>query len=129
MIAVDTNILLRTIMRDDAKQAAAAEKLLGDEEFFVPSTVWLELEWALRSIFKLPAPAIQAAMRILLGMNRMHSDISGEVSAALDRYALGYDFADALHLALAGSCKRFATFDKALVKAARRETSIEVFSP
>ena len=129
MIAVDTNILVRVVIRDDLRQAERAEQLLGGEDFFVPASVWLELEWALRSIYRLPAPAIRSALRILLGMDRMHCDVADEVAAALDRHALGYDFADAFHIALSGKCKRFATFDKALIKAARNEKGIEVLSP
>jgi predicted nucleic-acid-binding protein len=50
MRAIDTNILVRALVRDDAVQSAKAEALLqGDEQLYVPVTVILELEWVLRS--------------------------------------------------------------------------------
>jgi predicted nucleic-acid-binding protein len=129
-IAVDTNILVRALMADDEQQTARAEKLLGTEEFFVPASVWLELEWVLRSVYGLPGAAIQEGLRKLLGMNRMNSDVAPAVLSALERHAKGFDFAGAFHLALCGECERLATFDKNFIKIAKRhETSIEVYTP
>ena len=48
MIALDTNVLARYLLNDDAAQAEAAEALLSSgERFFVPLTVWLDLVWVL----------------------------------------------------------------------------------
>ena len=49
MRAVDTNVLVRALVRDDAAQSAKAEEVLARDEVFVPVTVMLELEWVLRS--------------------------------------------------------------------------------
>lgn len=130
MIAVDTNILVRLLMSDDEGQSARAGKLLGSEDFFVPASVWLELEWVLRSVYKLPAAAIQEGFRKLLGLRRMNTDVAAAVLSALDRHEKGYDFADAFHLALCGDCARMATFDRNFIAIARRhETRVEVYAP
>ena len=48
MIALDTNVLVRLITRDDAAQAAAVDALLSTpgEVFFLPDLVLAELAWA-----------------------------------------------------------------------------------
>lgn len=55
MRAVDTNVLARYYLRDDAAQARVADRILSDGDVFVPKTVVLELEWVLRSIAEQPA--------------------------------------------------------------------------
>jgi hypothetical protein len=42
------------------------------------------------------------------------------LAAAVDAYARGLDFADALHLAHASFCARMLSFDRALVRRAGR---------
>jgi len=54
MAALDTNVLVRFLVQDDAAQLAATKKLFrrcvdADESLFVPVTVTLELESVLRS--------------------------------------------------------------------------------
>ena len=56
MPALDTNVLVRYLVQDDAAQFAAARRLIrrcvaDDATLFVPVTVVLELEWVLRSSF------------------------------------------------------------------------------
>ena len=56
MPAVDTNILVRFIVRDDALQLESVIRLMRQcvdcgELIFVPVTVLLELEWVLRARF------------------------------------------------------------------------------
>ena len=56
MAALDTNVLVRFLVQDDAKQGLLARELIRStlakgEPLFVPVTVMLELEWVLRSNF------------------------------------------------------------------------------
>jgi predicted nucleic acid-binding protein len=52
------------------------------------------------------------------------------VRVALAAYQDGTDFADALHVASSRQAKRFASFDRALIKASKRVAGlIEVFEP
>ena len=56
MPALDTNVLVRYVVRDDGAQLAAARRLIArciddGQSLFVPATVVLELEWVLRSNF------------------------------------------------------------------------------
>ena len=50
MIALDTNVLARFLLKDDAVQHRAAAALLaGAQEFTAPPTVLLELVWVLEA--------------------------------------------------------------------------------
>ena len=48
MIALDTNILVRVLTRDDPAQADLAAELMKSSDLFICKTVLLELEWVLR---------------------------------------------------------------------------------
>lgn len=48
MIAVDTNVLVRIVTRDDKGQARRAVRALRGKQLFVAKTVLLETEWVLR---------------------------------------------------------------------------------
>src|SRR5574337_813481 len=63
MAALDTNVLLRFLLQDDAAQAAAAKRLIraaaqAGDTLYVPLSVTLELEWVLRSRFKMTRAAV-----------------------------------------------------------------------
>jgi len=52
MIAVDTNVVVRFLVRDDPKQAARAAELIRDNQIWISKTVLLETEWVLRSLYR-----------------------------------------------------------------------------
>ena len=54
MRAVDTNILARFYLRDDAVQGRIASRVLAAGDVFIPKTVVLELEWVLRYVAEQP---------------------------------------------------------------------------
>jgi len=63
MAALDTNVLLRFLLQDDATQAEAARRLIraaseSGTSLYVPVSVALELEWVLRSRFKMDRAAV-----------------------------------------------------------------------
>ncbi len=121
MRAIDTNVLVRALVRDDPDQAARAEAVLGGHDIFVPVTVMLELEWVLRSRYAF-APTVIA--RALEGIAALGNVVLGErkaVLAAAARVAQGWDFADALHHALSEGCDDFATLDADLARRASRD--------
>lgn len=66
MPALDTNLLVRFLVQDDAVQGAAATRLiqgavLSGGTLFVPVTVLLALEWVLRSAFGFDKPTVMQA--------------------------------------------------------------------
>ena len=111
MRSIDTNVLVRALVRDDPAQAARAEAFLAEHDVFIPVTVMLELEWVLRSRYAF-APEVVA--RALEGIAALGNVVLGERSAVLaaaGKVAQGWDFADALHHALSAGCDDFATLD------------------
>jgi predicted nucleic-acid-binding protein len=128
MIAVDTNVLVRFLVRDDAKQAARAAALIQANEIWVCKTVLLETEWALRSLYGFSPESLAGALRSLAGLRTVFLEDELAVAKALDWLKEGLDFADALHLASAGDAKEFATFDGKLAKQVSRTTRLEAVS-
>jgi predicted nucleic-acid-binding protein len=121
LIALDTNILARYLLDDEPAQARAARRLLADAkaEYWIPVTVVLELAWVLRKA-DAPRSVVMARLRDLLSLRSVRVQNPDLVFQALRWAAQGMDLADALHLVLSGKAERFATFDEALVKQARK---------
>jgi predicted nucleic-acid-binding protein len=119
MIAVDTNVVVRRLVADDAAQARRATALFERGPVFIPVTVLLETEWVLRGAYALERTQINRLLHLLLGLPGVEMAEPEAVMRALERHAEGLDFADALHLALAGDAESFATFDRRLLRASK----------
>lgn len=125
MIAVDTNILARWILRDDEKQLPIAQRLLA-EPCWVSWTVLLELVWLLGSHGKLARAQIAEVLDVLLAMPTLHFDRPGRLEWAVGRYRNGADIADMLHIANSGEVTAFLSFEKRLPKKAGAKTPVPV---
>ena len=123
MRAVDTNVLVRALVQDDAAQGRRAQACLSAQPVYVPVTVTLELEWVLRSRYGYSPKAIADAMAKLATLENAVIGEQAAVVAAARKMRQGWDFADALHHALAAGCDDFATFDANLARRARRDGS------
>lgn len=120
MIALDTNLLARLLLGDDAAQHARVKALLRtDQVFTAPITVMLELVWVLEANDCTPAE-IERGLNLLLGLANFRPKQADALREALRGYAQGLDFADALHLALSAGDETFVSFDKALARKAAR---------
>ncbi len=120
MLAVDTNVLVRIVINDDPRQAIRARKLVAETDVWVSTTVLLETEWVLRSLYRFKPDEIAVALRMLVGLPRVSLQDMSLTVQALNWCEQGMDFADALHLGTADHCETFVTFDKGCVKAARK---------
>lgn len=118
MIALDTNVLVRVLVADNPEQVAVVRQLIADDTVFISRTVILETEWVLRARFKRTPTELLDFFRALLETDDTVIEAAAEVHNALDWYAQGADFADALHLAACGSALMH-TFDRNFCKAAR----------
>ncbi|HYN58740.1 MAG TPA: type II toxin-antitoxin system VapC family toxin [Rubrivivax sp.] len=118
MAALDTNVVLRLIVGDDAKQARAAEKLVAAERCSVAPSVLMECEWVLRAVYRLDPAVIAASFRDLLALQHIDALDPVLTQQALRGYRAGLDFADALHAAQRRDGERFATFDRQLARRA-----------
>jgi predicted nucleic-acid-binding protein len=119
VIALDTNVVVRFLTRDDPAQAIRARALIETGAAFVPRTVVLETEWVLRTIYRFERDAIAAGLMRLLRLPDVEVEDRPTVARALDWSGQGLDFADALHLASSAHAETFATFDGALQRKAR----------
>jgi len=54
MLAVDTNVVVRFLTRDDHVQAARARLIFDRETVLLLKSVLLEAEWVLRSVYHFP---------------------------------------------------------------------------
>lgn len=122
MIALDTNILVRVVAADDVRQTTTARALINSQSCFIPLTVTLELEWVLRSLYDSPREKIAHALGSLLDVPSLHFERENDVLSALELYRGGFDFADALHHTAAAACDAFVTFDRDLIKRAKRRS-------
>jgi predicted nucleic-acid-binding protein len=128
MLAVDTNVLVRYLIRDHPDQTARATKLVRSQAIWVSKTVLLETAWVLTKSYAYPPEKVAQAFRELLGLPTVSPEDDFTIVQALDWFERGIDFADALHLASSGFTMPFATFDEALVRKARRLTTPEIVS-
>lgn len=129
-IAVDTNVLLRMLLRDESAQSRHAVELARTARPFVTMTVLLETEWVLRSVARLPRKKINEHFQSLLETYEIDVERQDDVADALTAHRHGMDLADAMHLfGSTSQTDAFATFDKALVKIARtrfEDTKVEL---
>src|SRR5579863_109767 len=116
MFAIDTNVLVRYLVADDPQQSARARAVIEAEEVFVATTVLLEAEWVLRSVYAYAATELARAFRAFAGLPGVVIDDPAPVARALAWLEAGMDFADALHLAKAADCEAFLSFDKRLAR-------------
>ncbi len=117
MIAFDTNLLVRAVVADEPTQVAIVRDLVMQDIVFISRTVLLETEWVLRAVYKKSRTDMLEFFRALLAVDNTEVEDSSAVGLALDWYALGADFADAMHLAVCDSAVMH-TFDKDFCKAA-----------
>lgn len=124
MIGLDTNVLVRYVLQDDARQSPRASRLVeslsADEPGFVPVVTLVELAWVLGAGYKLPRAQLAAVLETLLRSKELVIDRADLVMQALARFSSGSaDFADALieRTAAAAGCTATMTFDEGAAKA------------
>jgi predicted nucleic-acid-binding protein len=116
MLAVDTNVLVRLLARDDVKQAAVADAAIA-KGAWVSQLVLAEAVWVLDAVYARTPKQLIAALDLLLAHESLVLQDADVVAAAVAQFrakpALG--FSDCLVLAIASKAGHLplATFDKA----------------
>lgn len=129
MIAVDTNILVRLLTRDNEAEYAASYQLFATEEIFIPDTVILETEWVLRFAYDLNPTEICDAFRKLFGLANVTISSEQKIAQVISWHELGLDFADALHLVMSQGYDMLKTFDKNFIQKSKGLTDCRVERP
>jgi predicted nucleic-acid-binding protein len=123
VVGLDTNVIVRLLLRDDAAQAKKAEQTFlrharGDG-VFLPVVALVETVWVLAYTYELDRKAIHDH---LIALTRTRGVVVEDVELiqnALDAYATGTaDFADYVILASTrrAGCRALLTFDRRLGK-------------
>lgn len=118
MLAIDTNVIVRILTDDDAKQSPMARDFVDGNPVFVSLTVLLECEWVLRGSYDHPAATVCELLRTFVSLPTVTVESPALLASAFDLVEAGMDFADALHLSTAEGCEALVTFDRKLVRAA-----------
>jgi predicted nucleic-acid-binding protein len=116
---IDTNILVRYLIRDDLSQLRIASRFIEadcseQEPGFVNQIVLAELVWVLERGYRLDRSAVVAALDALLSASQLSIEHPEDARAALREYEEGADFADSLIAAsnARAGCEYTATFDR-----------------
>lgn len=119
MRAIDTNVLVRLVMRDDAQQLSKAEAFL-DKGIWISHLVLAEAIWVLGSVFSLRALQLADALEMLLANDRVAIQDAEVVRAALAHYrkrpALGFTDCMVLEVARKSGHLPLGTFDRGLAR-------------
>ncbi len=118
MIAVDTNVLIRFLTRDDPGQADTAEALFAQQDILLLTSVLVETEWVLSGSYRWSRETINVALAALVRLEGIKIAAAAGIDWALARHAAGADLADMLHLVAATGTDAFATFDRRIAAAA-----------
>ena len=121
-ITVDTNVLVRVIVNDDAEQAASARKSLSSAtKIRIASVAFCELVWVLGGTYRFGSEAIATVIRQLLAAENVVTHRS-TAQTGLRFLAAGADFADGViaHEGGYSGQSTFTTFDRKALRAALR---------
>lgn len=119
MRAVDTNLLVRLLARDDAGQASAAETFV-DNGAWVSHLVLAETLWVLDAVYERSPAQIAKALDLLLNHKNLTLQDADVVALALAHFrarpSLGFSDCLVLEIARKAGHLPLGTFDKGLAK-------------
>lgn len=116
-VAVDTNVLVRSVVRDNEQQAKAAEEVLRRASIIAVAIPTLcEFVWVLRKVYDFASKDIATALEALLDTNNLIVDRPA-AEAGLSILMAGGDFADGViaHHGLHLGGEMFVSFDRKAV--------------
>jgi predicted nucleic-acid-binding protein len=121
MRAVDTNVLVRLLTRDDVAQVAAAEAFVA-KGAWVSHLALAETIWVLGAVYGVGSRAIATTVEMLLRHEHLAMQDADVVAAALERFREkpAVSFTDCLVLEIARKAGHmpFGTFNRGLAKLA-----------
>jgi predicted nucleic-acid-binding protein len=124
MRAVDTNVLVRLIARDDARQTAAAESFV-EKGAWVSILALAEAIWVLGTVYELTTKEQARVIEMLLNHRALVLQDAATVTAALELFrakpALGFSGCLMLQMARRAGQIPLGTFDRNLARVAGTE--------
>lgn len=126
MIGLDTNVIVRYVTQDDAKQSAVASRLFEhvlsvERPGFVSLIALCKIAWVLAECYDADKSRISAVIEALLGSRQLvveDAELAWKALRAWDKSAA--DFSDALlgQVLASRGCEKVVTFDKAAARLA-----------
>jgi predicted nucleic-acid-binding protein len=117
--AVDTNVLVRLVTRDDTRQVAAAERFV-ERGAWVSHLVLAEVTWVLTSVYERAPGEIATAIDMLLNHQHLTLQDPDAVAAAVEQFrrrpSLGFSDCLVLEAARKAGHLPLGTFDRTLAK-------------
>jgi predicted nucleic-acid-binding protein len=117
--AVDTNVLVRLITRDDPRQAAAADRFV-EQGAWVSHIVLVEATWVLASVYDCSASDVATALDMLLDHHHLTVQDPDVVAAAVEyfrqRPSLGFSDCLVIEVARKAGHLPLGTFDRQLAR-------------
>jgi predicted nucleic-acid-binding protein len=117
--AVDTNVVVRLVVRDDLEQVRAAEQFVA-RGAWVSHLALAEVSWVLDAVYERAAGQIALAIDMLLNHKDLTVQDSDAVRRALAHFrkrpALGFSDCLMLEIARKAGHLPFGTFDRSLAK-------------
>jgi predicted nucleic-acid-binding protein len=129
VIAIDTNIVVRLLTKDDLRLYEASRKLIASDNVYIPDSVILETEWVLRYAYDFEPAQICYALRRLFGLPNVSLSNQFLIAQVLSWHEQGLDFADAFHLANSHSLAALKTFDLSFIKKSKGLSTCDVQKP
>jgi predicted nucleic-acid-binding protein len=118
MISLDASILVRYATNDDRKLAGLAVEIIERHTCFVSKAALMEMVFVLESVYKRDRSAVTAALRTIFGLAAVNVEQQSLTAHAVEWYAAGMDFGDAMTLASSAGVDGVATFDRDFQKRA-----------
>jgi predicted nucleic-acid-binding protein len=119
MRAVETNVLVRLMTRDDARQVALAEAFVA-RGAWVPQLAIAEATWVLASVYDRDSDAIATAVEMLLSHEHLTVQDAEVVAASIvqfrQRPSVGFSDCLMLEVARKAGHTPLGTFDRDLAK-------------
>ena len=119
MRAVDTNVVVRLIVRDDPEHVRAAQEFTASGAW-VSHLVLAETTWVLDAVYERSAEQIATAIDMLLNHKDLTLQDADVVTAALDQFrkrpVLGFSDCLVLEIARKAGHLPLGTFDRNLAK-------------
>jgi predicted nucleic-acid-binding protein len=127
--AVDTNVLVRWITRDDPAQLDAADAVMSTP-VLIPLTVLVELAWTLQGkTFRMTRAEFAEIAGRMLAIGNITIPSEDGVRWAIERFAAGADFANMIHIVAARGAVAFVSFESRLSKLAGTASPMPIERP
>lgn len=120
MISIDTNIVLRYLLKDDPVLSPQALELIVSNDCFITRAALTEVVYTLESYYRSARTDISRALGALFNLQRVSIEDRAVTERALNWYNGGMDFGDAMIAAASHGAARIVTFDRDFSRLARK---------